>query len=90
MTETELKLLLLRYNMLSKKDDIFADMCIHDNTIAGHEREWAECIDEMTEIKNELRKHGYELVYDDYRTEGKLCYSVYKLAPIDKNSPPAL
>ena len=83
MTETELKLMLLRYNMLSKKDDIFADMCIHANTIAGHEHEWAECIEEMTEIKNELRKHGYELVYDDYKTEGKLCYSVYKLVPID-------
>ena len=83
MTETELKLALLRYNMLSKKDDIFADMCIHANTIAGHEHEWAECIDEMTEIKNELRKHGYELVYDDYKTEGKLCYSIYKLVPID-------
>ena len=83
MTETELKLALLRYNMLSKKDDMFADMCIHANTIAGHEHEWAECIDEMTEIKNELRKHGYELVYDDYKTEGKLCYSIYKLVPID-------
>ena len=82
MTETELKLLLLRYNMLSKKDDMFADMCIHANTIAGHEHEWAECIDEMTEIKNELREHGYELVYDDYKTEGKLCYSVYKLVTI--------
>lgn len=83
MTEAGLKLMLLRYNMLSKKDDIFADMCIHANTIAGHEHEWAECIEEMTEIKNELRKHGYELVYDDYKTEGKLCYSVYKLVPID-------
>ena len=82
MSEIELKLMLLRYNMLSKKDDIFADMCIHANAIAGHEHEWAECIDEMTEIKNELRKHGYELVYDDYKREGKLCYSVYKLVPI--------
>ena len=85
MTETELKLALLRYNMLSKKDDMFADMCIHANTIAGHEYEWAECIDEMTEIKNELRSYGYELVYDDYKREGKLCYSVYKLAPIDNH-----
>ena len=85
MTEAGLKLMLLRYNMLSKKDDIFADMCIHANTIAGHEHEWAECIEEMSEIKNELRKHGYELVYDDYKTEGKLCYSVYKLVPIDNH-----
>ena len=82
MSEIELKLVLLRYNILSKKDDMFADMCIHANTIAGHEHEWAECIDEMTEIKNELRKHGYELAYDDYKTEGKLCYSVYKLVSI--------
>ena len=90
MSEIELKLMLLRYNMLSKKDDMFADMCIHANTIAGHEHEWAECIDEMTEINNELRNHGYELAYDDYKREGKLCYSVYKLIPIDKNNPPAL
>lgn len=40
MSEIELKLLLLRYNMLSKKDDMFADMCIHDNGIEGHEYEW--------------------------------------------------
>ena len=85
MTEAGLKLMLLRYNMLSKKDDIFADMCIHANTIAGHEHEWAECIEEMSEIKNELREHGYELVYDDYKTEGKLCYSVYRLVPIDNH-----
>ena len=83
ITEIELKLLLLRYNMLSKKDDIFADMCIHDNKIEGHEYEWADCIAEMSEIKNELREYGYKLVYDDYKTEGKLCYSVYKLVPID-------
>lgn len=83
MSEIELKLLLLRYNMLSKKDDTFAYMCIHANTIAGHEYEWAECIDEMTEINNELRNHGYKLVYDDYKTEGEVDYSVYKLVPID-------
>ena len=57
ITEIELKLLLLRYNMLSKKDDIFAGMCIHDNGIEGHEYEWADCIAEMTEIKNELREY---------------------------------
>lgn len=83
MSEIELKLLLLRYNILSKKDDTFAYMCMHANTIAGHEYEWAECIDEMTEINNELRNHGYKLVYDDYKTEGEVNYSVYKLAPID-------
>lgn len=82
MTELELKLTLLRYNMLSKKDDTFAYMCIHSNEIAGHEYEWSDCIDEMTEIKNELRKNGYELVYDDYKTEGEVSYSVYKLVPL--------
>ncbi len=82
MSELELKLLLLRYNMLSKKDDTFAYMCIYSNEIAGHEYEWAECIDKMTEIKNELRKNGYELVYADSKTEGKVWYSVYKLVPI--------
>ena len=83
MTEIELKLLLLRYNMLSKKDDIFADMCIHDSKIEGYEYEWAECIEEMSEIKKELREHGYRPAYGDYRTEGKVSYVVYKLVPID-------
>lgn len=83
ITEIELKLLLLRYNMLSKKDDIFADMCIHDNKIEGYEYEWADCIAEMTEIKNELREYGYRPAYDDYRTEGKVSYVVYKLVPVD-------
>lgn len=83
ITEIELKLLLLRYNMLSKKDDIFADMCIHDSKIEGYEYEWAECIEEMSEIKKELREHGYRPAYDDYRTEGKVSYVVYKLVPVD-------
>ena len=83
MSELELKLLLLRYNMLSKKDDTFAYMCIYSNEIAGHEDEWVECIDEMTEMRNDLRKHGYELVYADSKTAGKVHYSVYKLVPID-------
>ena len=82
MTKTELKLMLLRYNMLSKKDDTFAYMCIHSNEIAGHEYEWSDCIDEMKDIKNELREHGYELVYADSKMEGKICYSVYKLLPV--------
>ena len=85
MTEMVLKLMLLRYNMLSKKDDTFAYMCIYSNEIAGHEDEWVECIDEMTEIKSELREHGYELVYADSKTAGKVRYSVYKLVPIDNH-----
>ena len=83
MSEMVLKLMLLRYNMLSKKDDTFAYMCIYSNEIAGHEYEWVECIDEMAEIKSELREHGYELVYADSKTAGKVRYSVYKLVPID-------
>ena len=85
MTEIELKLMLLRYNMLSKKEDMFADMCIHDNKIEGHEDEWADCIAEMTEIKNELREYGYRPAYADYKTEGKVSYIVYKLVPIDNH-----
>ena len=85
MTEIELKLLLLRYNMLSKKEDMFADMCIHNNAIAGHEDEWADCISEMTEIKNELREYGYRPAYADYKTEDEVSYIVYKLVPIDNS-----
>ena len=79
MSEIELKLTLLLYNMLSKERAKTADMCARTCDYG----KWAECIDEMTEINNELRNHGYELVYDDYKTEGEVSYSVYKLAPID-------
>ena len=82
MSEAELKLMLLRYNMLSKKEDTFAYMCIYSNEIAGHEDEWMECIGEMSEIRDDLRKHGYELVYADSKMAGKVRYSVYKLVPI--------
>lgn len=83
MSEIELKLLLLRYNMLSKKEDTFAYMCVNDSKATGYEDEWTECIAEMTEMRNDLRKHGYEFVYADSKTADEVCYSVYRIAPID-------
>ena len=83
MTELEMKLVLLRYNMLSKKEDTFAYMCVHASEIVGYEDEWIECIDKMTGMRNDLHKRGYEFVYADSKTAGEVYYSVYKIAPLN-------
>lgn len=79
MTEIELKLTLLLYNILSKERAKIADMC----ALTGDYSKWADCMDEMKKMEDELREYGYKFVYVGYKAEGKLCYSVYKLVPVD-------
>ena len=85
MTEAELKLSLLRYNMLSKEKATAVHMFVnaHADKPSYYDDKWEECIDEMIKMEDDLHKYGYKFVYDDYKTEGKICYSVYKLVPID-------
>ena len=83
MTETVLKLILLRYNMLSKKESAAAYTCLQTGENMYYNAEWSECVDEMIEIRNDLRKHGYELVYADVKTAGKIEYDVYKIVLIN-------
>lgn len=82
MTEIELKLILLRYNMLSKKRAIAASTWRLTGENAHDEAEWAECIGEMREIKNELRNHGYKLTCAGSRVADRLVYEIYKIVPV--------
>ena len=80
MTEIELKLMLLRYNILSKEESIAASEYMRAGETAGYEDEWFRCLNEMTKVEDDLRKHGYELVYAGSKTADKVRYIVYKIA----------
>lgn len=79
MTEAEMKLVLLRYNMLSKERSKIADMC----ALTGEYGKWADCIDEMKRMEDDLRKHGYEFVYVDSKTTGEMQYNMYEIVPVN-------
>ena len=84
MTEIELKLMLLRYNLLSKEKAIAAYMCEH--TDAGkssyYDNEWTDCTIDMVWMRDDLRKCGYRFAFIGYKTTGKVKYEVYKIAPM--------
>ena len=82
MTEMEPNLLLLRFNMLSKER---AEASYKWRLTGIRDSKWPEYEDKMTETMKELREYGYDLVYDDYKTEGEVSYSVYKLVPVDNS-----
>ena len=77
MTEAELKLALLRYNMLSKKRAEATYMSAHtgDHT---YNDEWSECVVEMRKIRDELRECGY-----NFAIAGKIQYNMYEIVPIN-------
>lgn len=77
MTETELKLALLRYNMLSKERADAAYMC----ALTGDYSKWADCMDEMKKMEDDLREYGYKFVYVGYKAAGGGYYSVYEIVP---------
>ena len=83
MTEMELKLILLRYNMLSKKKTEAVHKCMHAGEDTSYGNEWEEYIDRMMKMERDLRKDGYEFVCTGIKTVDEGSYSVYKLAPID-------
>ena len=60
MTEAETKLMLLRYNMLSKERSKIADMCAYTGENVHDEAEWSKCVDEMAKMMSDLREHGYK------------------------------
>lgn len=80
MTEMELNLLLLRFNMLSKER---TEASYKWRLTGIRDSKCSEYEDKMTEMMEELYEYGYKLVYDDYKTEGEVSYSVYKLVPVD-------
>ena len=83
MTETELKLALLRYNLLSKKRAIAAFTWSHTGENAHDEAEWSECVDEMMQMMNDLRSCGYKFTCAGSREAGRVMYEIYKIVPVD-------
>ena len=83
MTELELKLMLLRYNMLSKKEAEAAYKCVNADDFIGYEDEWAAYLDKLSAVRRELRNYGYEFVYAGFKTADNIKYRVYKIVPVN-------
>ena len=83
MTETELKLALLRYNLLSKKRAIAAFTWRHTGENAHDEAEWSECVSEMREMKDDLYRDGYKFTCAGSREAVRVIYEIYKIVPVD-------
>lgn len=82
MTEAEMKLALLRYNMLSKERAEAAYMWGHAGESVCYESKWSKCIDEMSKMMDDLRKDGYEFIFTNFKRVGKFQYQVYDIVPI--------
>ena len=76
MTEMELNLLLLRFNMLSKER---AEASYKWRPAGIRDSKWSECEDEMIKMEDNLRKDGYEFVCTGIKAAGEVKYAVYKL-----------
>ena len=85
MTDTEPKLLLLRYNVLSKERAEAAYMWSLTSKSEYETARWSEYVGEMVEISNELRNYGYELVCTGTKATGKTQYRVYKIVHVHSN-----
>lgn len=82
MTEIEMKLLLLRYNNLSKERAEAAYMWRCTDESLCYEAKWSKCVDEMEKMRGDLRECGYKFTYIDSRVAGRIRYNVYKIVPI--------
>ena len=76
MTELELKLLLLRYNMLSKERAKAAYKWI---LTGKRDSKWSELEDEARKMMKELSKYNRAFAYAGSKTEGEVEYAVYKI-----------
>ena len=83
MTEIELKLLLLRYNVLSKEESIAASEYMRAGETASYEDKLFKCINEMTRMEDDLRKDGYKFTCIGSRTEDGVRFNVYRIISID-------
>ena len=83
MTEIELRLTLLRYNILSKEESIAASEYMRAGETADYEDKWFKCINEMTKMEDDLRKYGYKFTCVGSKTEDRVCFNVYKIVPMD-------
>ena len=85
ITEIELKLQLLRYNILSKRESTAAYTCLQTDENMYHNAEWSKCVNEMLEIDRELLSYGYGLACTGIKTTDEIQYRVYKIVPVDDN-----
>ena len=85
MTEIELKLALLRYNVLSKEESTAASEYMRAGETADYEDKWFKCINEMAKMEDDLRKDGYKFTYIGSKTEDGVCFNVYRIVPTDNN-----
>ena len=83
MTEEEMKLALLQYNMLSKERADAAYMWRHAGESVCDEARWSKCMDEMSKMMADLRKNGYEFIFTHFERAGKFQYQVYDIIPVN-------
>ena len=83
MTELILKLMLLRYNILSKEESTAASEYMRAGETASYEDKLFRCINEMTKMEDDLRKDGYEFACIGSKTEDGVCFNVYRIVPMD-------
>lgn len=83
MTEIELKLTLLRYNVISKEESAAASEYMRAGETASYEDKLFKCINEMTRMEDDLRKDGYKFTCIGSRTEDGVRFNVYKIVPTD-------
>ena len=83
MTEEEMKLALLQYNMLSKERAAAAYMWGHAGESVCYQSKWSKCMDEMSEMMNDLRKDGYKFIFTHFERAGKFQYQVYDIIPVN-------
>lgn len=76
MTDIELNLLLLRFNMLSKER---AEASYKWRLTGIRDSKWSEYEDEAREMMKELSKYSYAFAYAGSKKAGEVEYAVYKL-----------
>lgn len=76
MTDIELKLMLARYNMLSKER---AEASYKWRLTGIRDSKWSEYEDEAREMMKELSKYSYAFAYAGSKKAGEVEYAVYKL-----------
>ena len=79
MIEIEMKLMLARYNMLSKERAKAAYVWSRTGKSAHCRDEWLKYADEMTEMMKDLSKYSRAFAYAGSKTEGEIEYAVYKI-----------
>lgn len=82
MTETEMKLLLTRYNKLSEERSEAAYMWRHAGESVCYQSKWSMYMDEMEKMMNDLRKDGYKFIFTHFERAGKFQYQVYDIIPV--------